>query len=348
MKKKLLYLLLIIAGYTKAQQTDDLNLSKMIQPADSNLFIRDNYYNWCNSIIKDDYGKYHLFYSRWPKQNGFFAWLTHSEIAHAVADKPWGPYNRKTTVLNSRRGEWDAIATHNVKVNRFGNKYYMYYTATNAGNETLTDDKLKEIAGTGYTHPYWDILRSNQRTGVAQSSSLNGPWKRKNKPMIEPHGIIRTVSVNPAIEKGPEGKYYLIIKGDDARITKRKLIQAIGTSSKPTGPFKLSDKAAFDEIPTEDVSMWYDRKRQRFYGIFHAHGGNFIGLITSKNGIDWEKAKHYEVCKKEVRLSDGSSMKVDRMERPFVYTENDEPIMLSFAVKKGKESFIIFYPLSNL
>lgn len=48
-----------------ATEKDDLNLSLMIQPADSSLFVRDNqYYNWCNSIIKDSDGKYHLFYSR--------------------------------------------------------------------------------------------------------------------------------------------------------------------------------------------------------------------------------------------------------------------------------------------
>ena len=40
-----------------AQSTDDLNLSAMIQPADPALFVHDStYYNWCNSIIKDDDG----------------------------------------------------------------------------------------------------------------------------------------------------------------------------------------------------------------------------------------------------------------------------------------------------
>ncbi len=88
------------------------------------------------------------------------------------------------------------------------------------------------------------------------------------------------------------------------------------------------------------------KKRKRYYAIFHAHGGNFIGLITSEDGINWQKAKHYEVCK-EVPLKDGTVMKVDRMERPFVYVENGVPTLLSFGVKKGNDAFIVFFKLTE-
>lgn len=165
--------------------------------------------------------------------------------------------------------------------------------------------------------------------------------------MIEPHGPIGTVTVNPAVCVGPDNRYYLIIKGDDKKAQKPRVIQAIGTSDKPTGPFRLEDKPAFDDIPTEDVSMWYDGNRKRFYAIFHAHGGDFIGLITSEDGTNWEKAKHYVVCKKEVPLNDGTIMKVDRMERPFVYVENGEPELLAFGVKKGNDAFIVFFKLKE-
>lgn len=89
------------------ETTDNLNLSAMLQPADSSSFFSDSlYYNWCNSIIKDQKGIYHLFYSRWPKSIGFFSWLTHSEIAHTTASSPFGPYKRGETVLKSRTGFW--------------------------------------------------------------------------------------------------------------------------------------------------------------------------------------------------------------------------------------------------
>ena len=113
MKRKYL-ILTILASMLNisafAQSTDDLNLSAMIQPADPALFVHDStYYNWCNSIIKDDDGTYHLFYSRWPKSIGFYSWLTHSEIAHATASKPEGPYRMGKTVLKARKGYWDSV-----------------------------------------------------------------------------------------------------------------------------------------------------------------------------------------------------------------------------------------------
>lgn len=344
----ILALLFLWQPMVAAQDTDNLDLSALIEPADTSRFVKDSqYFNWCSSIIRDKQGTYHLFYSRWPKKYGFFAWLTHSEIAHATARQADGPYLKAKTVLQARKGHWDQITAHNVRVNRFNNRYYLYYISTNSDTVTLNEEKLQEIARTGYSHPYWNLLRSNQRTGVAESSSLYGPWERKEKPMIEPHGPIYTVTVNPSVCQGKDQRYYLIVKGDNQPSGKRHLIQAVGTSDSPTGPFVLEDKPAFADIPTEDVCSWYDKERERFYALFHAHGGNFIGLITSTDGIHWEKAQHYVVCKKEIPLTDGTIMKVDRMERPFLYLENGKPTMLSFGVKKGNNAFIVFFNLKQ-
>lgn len=346
MRKRWLLYLFFCPLAVLGQPTDDLELGKMMEPADPALFVRDmGYFNWCNSVIRDEAGKYHLFYSRWPRSAGFHTWLTGSEIAHAVAERPDGPYGRGETVIKGRPGYWDAITAHNVKVERFGKKYYMYYTATNSGDKVLTADTLSQIGHTGYGHRYWMLLRNNQRTGVATASSLDASWKRRRKPLIAPHGAIRNVTVNPAVCEGPDGRFYMIIKGDAPG--SRKLIQACGVSERPDGPFVLNDRPAFADIPTEDVSMWYDKGRKRFYAIFHAHGGDFLGLITSEDGMNWQKAAHYEVCKKVVPLKDGSLLKVDRMERPFVYLEEGQPRMLSVAVKKGNESFIVFFNLKT-
>lgn len=347
MKKVLFITLLFFQGFVcfvYSQKVDDLNLSLKIKPADKSKFVRDNnYFNWCNSVIKDDEGNYHLFYARWPKNLSFYAWLTHSEIAHATSKNMTGPYTYVETVLKARKGYWDSVTAHNVQVNKFGDKYYMYYTSTNTGKEKLLSKDLEEIAKTGYSHKYWNLLRSNQRAGVAVSSSLNGPWKRFDTPFIEPQYPIETVAVNPSVCHGKDGNFYLIIKGDDASSDKKRVIQAVGVSDNPLGNFKFEDKPAFSDIPTEDVCVWYDKKRERFYAVFHAHGGNFIGMITSVDGRNWEKAINYKVCKKEIPLSDGTIMKVDRMERPYVYIEDDEIRMLSFGVKKGNDSFIVFF-----
>lgn len=311
-----------------------------------NIFKTDGYYNWGSSIIKERDGKYHLFYSRWKKEYSFFGWLTHSEIAHATAKSPMGPWKYKETVLKGRgKGHWDAITAHNPKIKYFEGKYYLYYIATNMGGEDYTDKDLVEIAHTGYTHPNWKILRPNQRTGVAVANSLNGPWTRTDAPLVEPSAAITTLTVNPAIDKGKDGKYYLIVKGDKPNEKRFIRNQAVGVSQHPDGPFEIQEKPVIDYLDTEDMSVWYDNSRDRFYGVFHTH--NYIGLVTSKNGTDWEKSNEFVLKNKEILMEDGTTLKPDRMERPFVYQEDGLPKVLSVAIKKGNDSYNVFIPIAE-
>jgi len=52
----------------------------MIQPVpDSAKFVDPGFIVWCGTMIRDDEGRCHLFYSRWPSKLGHYAWVTHSE-----------------------------------------------------------------------------------------------------------------------------------------------------------------------------------------------------------------------------------------------------------------------------
>ncbi|WP_167615702.1 glycoside hydrolase family protein [Maribellus sediminis] len=347
MKKFLFLFLMLCAGIVIAQpKTDELYFKDRLTKTltEDNIFRSDEYYNWCSSIIKGDDGKYHLFYSRWPKEYGFLSWLTHSEVAHAISDSPAGPWKYKETVMQSHgKGYWDAITVHNPKIKKFGDKYYLYYVSTNMGDQDYTEEELVETAKVGYSHPNWKkYLRPNQRTGVAVASSLNGPWERMDQPLIEPSGPIATLTVNPAITQGKDGKYYLIVKGDKPNETRFIRNQAIAVSDKPTGPFKMMDKPVIDYLDTEDMSLWYDGKRDYYYGVFHAN--SFIGMVSSADGFNWKKATEYVLMYKILQTSDGL-MKPDRLERPFVYVESNEPQVLSLAVKKGDDAYIVFIPV---
>lgn len=103
------------------------------------------------------------------------------------------------------------------------------------------------------------------------SNSIQGPWERLDKPLIEPSGPITTLTVNPAIDRGSDGNYYLIIKGDKPNETNFVRNQAIAISDSPTGPFVMQEKPVIDYMDTEDMSLWFDATRERFYGVFHAH-----------------------------------------------------------------------------
>jgi len=346
MKLRLLLICFFGLGLGFAQNgEDDLYLyDNFGKVSGDNIFKTEGYFNWGSSIIKERDGKYHLFYSRWKKEYGFQGWLTHSEIAHATSRSPAGPWKYKETVLSSRgKANWDAITAHNPKIKYFEGKYYLYYIATNLGGKDYTDEELIETAKTGYNHPNWKILRPNQRTGVAVSNSLNGPWSRSDEPLVEPSGPITTLTVNPAIDRGKDGKYYLVIKGDKPNEKNFVRNQVVAISDHPEGPFTIQEKPVIDYMDTEDMSIWFDQIRNRFYGVFHAH--NYIGLVTSENGTDWEKANDFVLKNKEILLEDGTIIIPDRMERPFIYQENGQPKVLSVAVKKGEESYTVFIPI---
>jgi alpha-L-fucosidase len=350
MKRKIilttLSLVFYIAVFAQFKPDTLFFKDRLLPISDDNIFKTEGYYNWCSSIIKGDDGKYHLFYSRWKKEYSFYAWLTHSEVAHAVSNNPAGPWRYIETVLSSRgKGHWDAITVHNPKIKYFDGKYYLYYCSTNLGDKVYTEAELIETAQTGYSHPNWKILRPNQRTGVAVANSINGPWERMDHPLIEPSGPITTLTVNPAVTKGKDGKYYLIVKGDKPGETRFIRNQAIAISDSPAGPFEMQPKPVIDDLDTEDMSLWYDAKRDYFYGVFHAH--TFIGMVSSPDGINWKKATEYVLTPKNLEISDGSELVPDRLERPFIYQEDGEPKVLSMAVKKGDESYIVFMPVKE-
>jgi alpha-L-fucosidase len=343
----LLLFCLCCCRFTDAQKPDDLFIRDRLQPVSGeNIFQAEGYYHWCTSIVKGKDRQYHLFYSRWRKEYGFYGWLTHSEIAHAVSDAPAGPWTYKETVLKGRgKGYWDAITAHNPKIKNFDGKYYLYYCSTNLGDNDYTEEELIETANTGYGHPNWKILRPNQRTGVAVSNSLSGPWERMDEPLIEPSGPITTLTVNPAIDRGRDGNYYLIVKGDKPNETRFIRNQAIAVSGSPTGPFEMQSTPVIDYLDTEDMSLWYDAAREHFYGVFHAH--TFIGMVSSRDGIHWKKATEYVLTPKKIEMQNGSVLVPERLERPFIYIEEGEPSVLSLAVKEGDESCCIFIPIAK-
>jgi len=309
-----------------------------------NLLVEKGWFVWGGSVIRGEDGRWHMFYSRWPKALGFTAWLVHSEIAHAVAERPEGPYSYVETVLEGRGpGHWDAVTAHNPKIKKFGNKYYLYYISTRGVSGRKA---LEGVARRGYGHPKWRLLRNNQRTGVAVSAGLNGPWKRLDAPIVEPSGPIARLAVNPAVCRGPGGKFYMIVKGDKPGAKRFLRNEALALSDTPLGPFRVQPRPVIDSFDTEDASMWYDRTEKRFYAVYHTRGR--IGLVASTDGIRWGPAFHDTVCPKEVFFRDGTRWLPQRMERPFVLADEEGRARLLFvAVKKGNRSGNVCLPLGR-
>jgi hypothetical protein len=325
------------------------DFAAMIQPIPETAKFSDpDYYIWCGTMVRGDDGKCHLYYSRWPRKLGHYAWVTHSEIAHAVGDTPLGPFRHREVALPARGKEfWDGLCTHNPNVHRFGAKYYLYYMG-NTGDGAA----LKTL---NWTH------RNNQRVGVAVADSPDGPWQRFGRPLIEPtSGFVDALCVtNPSVSERPGGGYLMVYKavGDKQKLPfGGPVLHAVATSDSPTGPFTKHPKPVFvkegEAFAAEDPFIW--TAGNCYWAIVKDNAGHFTGkgkstaLFQSDDGLDWRLAKHPLVATTEVRWEDGRTQKLNSLERPQIYFENGLPVMLMFAAdedNKREHSFNVRIPL---
>ena len=300
---------------------------------------------WGLSVIKWKDGKYHAYYSRWPDSLGFKAWLSHSEIAHAVADNPEGPFRFVNVVVESRHEKgWDVINAHNPYVCKAEDKICLYYISNELRGkyEHEVDSEYPEFS---WFIDNWDKVRNTQRIGVAVASDPAGPFERAEEPVVEPHGNFKNIAVNPAVTY-VDGKYVMIMKGDDTEHDAWHRIQLVGHASNPEGPFTFSQKPVYAATQTEDACIWYDKQFERYYMTCHVMGKRDFALFSSEDSYNWTFAGDSIFMKKQIVLDDGTIWKPRRVERPYVLTnEKGKPVMFYVAAVQDEVSGNIAIPV---
>lgn len=349
-----LFILSMVSLGLQGQSTDDYNLSAMMQPvSEENIFYNKEYFNWGSTIIKEEDGKYHLFYDQMPKKHSFYSWLTDGRVSRAIANSPTGPWKHVEVVLEARGGSfWDQYTVHCTKAYKFDGKYYLYYMSTNSGNMNLTNEQLDEIRHEPWKHDNLrGMLRLNQRLGVAVADKIEGPWKRYDRPIFEPQLPIANQSNNITVTKRAKGGYLMIVRGDqpDQPFGEIVRMQAVLFADNPIGPWKMQEKPVVINYNSEDPEVWYDAERKRYYNLYHAFG--YMGMITSTDGLNWERAKNYKVADKEYKTTDGKMIPVHRYERMGIYLENGKPAVMTAGIltKEGDviDTYSLFIPLKQ-
>ncbi|PWD99343.1 glycoside hydrolase family protein [Marinilabilia rubra] len=360
MKKLIFFTLCIVSfSFIKAADTDDekdsfqfAKLSKDVKDnfmkgnASANVLVDPDYYVWGLSVIKWSDGKYHCYYSRWPKSVGFNGWLTDCEIAHAISDRPEGPFLFESVVLESRNSAgWDVLTSHNPSVCIAGDKLCLYYISNDMGQDF---EDLSAPMNLDFRKENWKLIRNNQRIGVAIATDPSGPFIRSENPVVEPDNkLFKNIAVNPAVTY-VNGKFTMIMKGDDVGEDKWFRIQLVGHADNPQGPFYFENKPVYDKKQTEDAGIWYDSSRQTYYMTCHVLGLPDLALFTSKNSYQWQPASQPVLMKKEFLLDNGEIWKPKRVERPFVLTDdNGKPVMLYVAVSDNGITGNIAVPFTD-
>lgn len=351
MRSILFLTVLFLSASISATDTDDFNLTAVMQGvSDDNIFYNEDYFNWGSSIVKDDDGKYHLIYSQMPRKHGFFSWLTDGVVSRAVSDNPAGPWKHVEIVLEGRgEGYWDAYTVHCPKFYKFDGKYYIYYMSTNSGDLSLTPEQLEDARRSKWNESEMrSMMRLNQRIGVAVADSIEGPWKRFDKPLIEPELPIANIVNNTTVTKRPDGGYLMIVRGDQPDQPEGEIIrmQAVLLADHPLGPWKMQPKPVVKDYNSEDPEVWYDPHRKRYYSLYHAFG--YMGMITSEDGLNWKRAKHYKVSDKSYKTTDGRVIEVHRYERPTIFVENGKPRIMTAGIRTlDGDTYSMFIPLEQ-
>ncbi|MEQ9286215.1 MAG: glycoside hydrolase family protein [Cyclobacteriaceae bacterium] len=321
------------------------------------VFEGDTMSIWGGSLVKSEDGKYHMFYSMWPKKIGW-EWVNYSVIAHAVSDSPFGPFDHKDVALPDRGKEyWDGSCTHNPTIHKFDGKYYLYYMG-NTG-----DEKIVSVPGKAKIN--W-VHRNNQRIGVAVADSPNGPWKRYDEPVLDvtigdPAAHDALMTSNPSVCRMADGKILMVYK---AVGLKHKLPQGgpvvhmVAIADSPTGPFKKYPDPVFtfegERFPAEDPYIWYQEGKYRAIvkRIKHEGKKRVFSLVhyDSEDGINWNPGKFHDISERKVQWKGGQIQQFDHLERPQVFVENGEPVALlcaadSIDANNVRQSFNIQIPL---
>lgn len=323
-----------------------MDFHSMIQPADKDkaVFQESGYLVWCGSVVKGKDDKYYLFYSRWPEEYGHLAWVTHSEVAYAVSDSPYGGFVPCGIALTgSGEGKWDADCIHNPTVLEADGKYYMYYMGNYGNGE------------------FWNH-RNHQRVGVAVAEDPRGPWKRFDHPLIDvtPGSFDHLATNNPSVTRGKDGKYYMVYKavGDGPLPKGGTVMCGVAIAEHPEGPFVKQPNPVMrnpeNDWSVEDPYIWYQNNRfyalvKDFQGYFTGKGKSTVALFESENGIDWQVSSHPFAFDRTIQWKDGTRTQLDALERPQLLLENGIPKVLYCAAAetpKRNDSFNVAIPLN--
>jgi len=314
-------------------------------------FQMPGFETWCGSVIKGEDGRYYMFASRWPTGKGY-NWVLDSEIVLASSDNPVGPYQFEDVVLPKRGTRyWDGMMTHNPTIHKYKDTYLLYYT------------------GTTYTERDFSTAWANKRIGLATATSVKGPWKRLDEPVLEPRPgrWDNQITSNAAPCVMPDGKVLLVYKSTRTGYWKNghfdfDLRMGVAVAESFAGPYRqVSDEpiltfAGTKNSNVEDAYVWYDNEGFHLLCKVFDEGIPLIGEkdggihAISKDGINWKLANNPKGYSRTITWADGRKETMRRLERVQLLIEDGVITHAVFAVinEKGGSMHNLVAPIKQL
>jgi hypothetical protein len=262
-----------------------------------------------NPAIQKHDGRYYLFYTGTtytrPRPTGPISARTHEivkeawenkQLGLAIADDPHGPWQRlDTPILSPREGHWDSILTSNAApfIHPDGSVSLIYKSLSRP-------------------HPGTDV---DEAAHAEMWAAMSGRISAEENPELARRGreeAQKWLTVGFARAERPEGPYERVGDHDGLALIegKRQIL--------------------------EDACLWHDGKVYHMVLksfdleiIDERNGGVYV---TSRNGVDWcypeGGPKAYGLT---VAWADGTTTKMNRLERPQVLLKDGVPAYLFLA-----------------
>lgn len=287
---------------------------------------------WCGSMVRTPDGKCHLFLSMWEEKWGFeYGWATHSKVGYATADEPDGTYEFQGIIFegSGREDGWDRDSVHNPYVFYQNGRFYLYYSG-NYGD------------GIYRTHT------ANQRIGVAWAEHPMGPWTRFEKPLFESRtGFFdESGTTNPSVCMDGEGRLVMVYKSWSKKEPfNGKVSMGVAFAQNPLGPWQRMEKPIFDApgVPfaAEDPCVY--SQGGKLYCLMKDMGNYYIAdryrtmiRFESEDGVAWNPSEPLYFRSRMMDFEETGPQLLFRMERPFLYLEQDTPRVFFTAIRPQK------------
>ncbi len=320
-------------------------LERLMPAPREGSFQLPDYWVWGSSVIRGEDGRYHMYVSRWPKSLPFHpGWMIASEIAHAVADAPEGPYEFSDVALPARGAQyWDGRSTHNPKILRYKDTYVLFYMgSTHPFEEPQGGDEVT------LDSPYAVLGRANKRIGIATATSPYGPWERRDAPVLgtQPGTFYSFLTSNPAPWIEEDGGVILLFKSRAYRESfpyHGPMSIGVARADRLHGPYRVIGHEpifGLDRLgEVEDPTIW--KGASGYHLLAKDQRGSITGRVhdgieaVSADGIHWELCPDPLAYTKTVRWSDGTTEQLGHLERVSVLIEDGEVTHLFFAAMDG-------------
>ena len=267
-----------------------------VLPRDVNNGLEDksnqHWSYWDGKILKDKNGRYHMFASRWPEQEGHHAW-GRSIAIHAVSNSINGPYVDQGPFFTDHESKG-----HNVTALQLPDGRYA-------------------------------VLLSETRPGdVYLSNSLDGPWEYQGSIQYDREGFTDRSPSNWSIVARPEGGFLIVTRHGLILLSTGSIMGPYKVQGKTIYP----DMPGLEFRTAEDPVLWYSggryhivvnwwsaRKAYHLTSVDGIHDWKLIGLA-------------YDPRVNFIRYTDGTVNCWTKLERPGVYLENGHVTHFTFAV----------------